>query len=201
MHRGFKFLWIRNYILLFYKHITLLLAWDEMSAEILHKFMRLCICFTDFYMVVYGFCIRIRLLCTFVYGFCARCASFEFIYGLSFSQVWCGPSRGIQSSGFFDLFCQCKRSWFVDSIEDPILRVTSSSFSAQAARYYWTVLRIWSWGFRRFLFPTSCSWFTVWSYLGGFLLILIEQYIYPGAVISLFTMLLCGSYKCRNEGY
>ena len=50
-------------------------------------------------------------------------------------------------------------------------------------------------------YTTIFSWFIFRSYLGSFLLILIEQCIYPRRLILLSTMLLCDSYKCRYKWY
>ena len=110
----------------------------------------------------YGFCLRLCTSFVYVYSFCVRlCTAFAHVLRifctytdfvrvehlcvriwLIFCDVWCRLYRGIQSSKFFDLFCQCGRLWFVDSLEDPILNVLSISLSARAAHYYWTVSRI-----------------------------------------------------------
>ena len=56
-------------------------------------YIRLCVCLRILRTFVYGFCVRIRLLHTFLRllctlcGFCARCATFVYVYGLSFAQV------------------------------------------------------------------------------------------------------------------
>ena len=164
------------------------------------------------------FYVRIRILRTLVYGFCARCAAFAYVYGFL-----CALSGFCESIRL--IFCDARCGpWFVESLDDPILRVLWFAivcanardllkvsmiwswgffdfFPGRAVCYNWTVARIRSLGFRQVLFPTICPWFTVRSYLGGSLLILIEQYIYPGGVLLMCAVLLCGSYKCRYKGY
>ena len=219
MHRDFNLLWIRNYMLLFYKPSLRFIflafvqprsfrgdfyfSWRSiMSYSDSWSGGNVCRLFAQMYAAlriftalctfVYGFCVHIRLLHTFVYGFCARCAAFAYVYGLYFAHVvrllrtytaylhafQSGQSQGIPYCRFLDLFFPCEGSWFVDSLEDPILRVPSISLSTRAACYYWTLSRIQYWG-KDFFVRTSCSWFTVRSYIRGFLLVLIEQYILP----------------------
>ena len=105
-----------------------------------------------------------------------------------------------RSSDLEDSLIRASCSLWLDCMDDPIFRVPLSYFSARAVFYDWTFWRIQYLGFRRVLYPTICSQFTVRFYLGGFLLILIEQYIYPSGVILLCTMLLYGSYKFRYKG-
>ena len=99
--------------------------------------------------------------------------------------------------GFFDLLKVCANT----RDDCTVWRIRSSGFRQVL---YPKICTLWlyhvilsDWG----SYPTIFSQFTVRSYLRGFLLILIEQYIYPGRVILLCTMLLCGSYNCRCEGY
>ena len=89
-----------------------------------------CVAFSyvyDFFVcMLYGFYVRIRLLCA-LSGFCVRiwlifcahCAAFAYVYGLSselvvrilctimayLHDVQCGQSQGIQSCRFLDFFC------------------------------------------------------------------------------------------------
>ena len=177
------------------------------------------------------FCVRIQLIfcasCaafSYIYRFLCAFSGFPYVYGLSFAMlnadclegshlvgsliflsvqklvIRC-QYQGSDLEGSVELFFRARCSLLLDRIEDPILRVPPSYFSAKSACYYWTISRIRYWGFCRVICPTICLWFTVRSYFGCFFLILIEQYIYPGGVILLWTMLLCGSYKCRYEGY
>ena len=143
--------------------------------------MWLCVCFTDFayfyvrllrtYMafayvsvrllrMLCGFCVRIRLIfyesCAafvYIYGFLCLLSGFTYVYGLSFAMFDADRLRGSDTAGSLICYCQCEHSWFVESIKDPILRVTLSSFSTRAIHYYWTVSTIWSLGFCRVPFP------------------------------------------------
>ena len=112
-----------------FAHVVLIL--HMYTTNLLHKLCRFCVRIHIFVRVE-RLCVHIRLI---------------------FCDVTCVTSQGIRSSGFFYLDCLCERSWFIDSLKDPLLRVPSSSFSAQAAHYYWTVSRIQYWGFCRVLFP------------------------------------------------
>ena len=179
-------------------------------------------------MFVYVFFVCIRILRTFVYSFCARCADFAYVYRLSFAKfvllfrtytsfvrvkrlyvririifwnVLCGQSRGIQTCTFLDLFCPCKRSWFVDSLKDTILRVPSISLSSWADRYYWEVSRIRSWGFCRGICPRELFVIHRPILPQRFLVDLDRAIYFTGGVILLCNMLLCGSYKFRYKGY
>ena len=113
---------------------------------------------------------------------------------LIFCDVQCGQSWGIWSCRFLNLFYPWERSWFLDSIQDPILRVPSMFLSARFMCYFGTVSRIRSWGFRKFLCPRKLLVIhrpiLPWRFLVG-----IDRAIYfPFWVILLCIMLLCGSY-------
>ena len=105
-----------------------------------------------------------------------------------------GQSRGIRYCRFLNFFFPSECSCFIASLEDPILRVPSSYFSAQAARYYWNVSRIRFWGFFKVLCLRELLIIhrpiLPWRFLVD-----IDRVIYvPDGVILLCTMLLCGSY-------
>ena len=112
----------------------------------LHMFYGFCVCLCT------AFAHVLRLLSTYMdyllrklCGFFVRIRIFVHVEWLCvriqviLCNFWCGPSwgiryRGIRSWGFFDLLlsvwtlaihwnCPCERSWFVESLNDPILRV------------------------------------------------------------------------------
>ena len=175
--------------------------YKNLFVTILKKYVRLWSTYTAF-VCVERLCVRIT------FNFC---------------DVQCGMSWGIQFGGLFDLLLSLwtlvirwKSQWFnlegsvasffrviywlfLDRLKDLNLRVLSASFISQAAHNYLTVSRIQYLGSRWVIFPTICLRFTVRSYLEGFLLIFIEQYIYPDRVILLCTMLLCGIYNIGTK--
>ena len=205
-------------------HIVRLLR--TYTAYLLCKLCVFCVCIQIF-MRVERLCVHIRLIfCDVRCGPSWRiCYSGFFALLLSVQTlVICLKSQGSNLEASVKFFFRASCSLLLDRLEDPILRVPSISFSAQSARSYWTVSGIQSLGFRRVLFPCEllvligpsrgsdiegfcqvicpkiCFRFTVRSYLGGFLFILIEQYIPPSGVTLMCTMMLCGRYKCRYEG-
>ena len=127
-----------------------------------------CVCLCTAFLYVYGFYVHfctdfahvVRLLRTYMAyflhklcGFCVHIRIFVLVdwicvcIRLIFVYVWCKPSQGIWSSGFFYLlfsvrtlvicwnswwsnlegylifYCSCERSWLVESLDYPILRV------------------------------------------------------------------------------
>ena len=139
-----------------------------------------------------------RLLCMYtaylLCMLCGFCVRMRFI----FMMFKCGQSWGIQYFRFLDFFCPWERSWFVDSLRDPILRVASISLSARAARYYWIVLRIRSWGFPQLLCTIKLLVIKRLILPQRFLVGLDRAIYFPCGVILLCTMLL---YRRRYEGY
>ena len=116
------------------------------TAYLLRKLCGFCVCIR-LLCALNGFCVSIRLI------FCGHCAAFAYVYGLYSRCSNADSLEGYDLASSSIFFGSCKLSWFVDSLEDPILRVLSISLSARAVCYYWTVLRIRSWGFRWFLYP------------------------------------------------
>ena len=184
----------------------------------MHAVLRM---FTAFCTFLYGFCVHIQLLRTFMYGFCTGSAYFAYVYSLYFAQVvrllrtytafvrierlfrtytaylhgvQCRQYCVIRFCGFLGFFCLCKRTWFMDSLEDLILRVPLISLSALDSRYYWTVSTTRSCGFRswwctRELLIIQCT-ILPWRFLAG----LDRAAYFPSGVILMCTMLLCGIY-------
>ena len=194
---------------------------EETSADWLRKCMRLCIRFTGF-AYVYGFCVCIPIFCMFVYwfcvrcaaiayeyGFCARWAAFAYVYGLSFAHV-------VWILHTYMAYLQNVQMQTVS--RDPILRVPWFILSVRTLLIHGKSQGIRSWGFRKYFCPrgllviigqswgsnlegsvdffvrASCSWFTVWSYLRGFFVVLDRAIYFTGGVILLCTILLWGSY-------
>ena len=161
-----------------------------------------------FCMFVYGFCGPIRLLRTFVYGFCARCAAFAYVYGSSVGQVvrilctyadfLCELSgftyvyglsfamfdadrlEGSDLAGYLIYYCLCELSWFIESIDDPILRVVWFAIVRANACDLLKFSIIWSWWFRRFLFPCRAICYD-WT-VSRILSLWFRQVIFPRAM-------------------
>ena len=114
------------------------------------------------------------------------CGLFDFPFPRKFFVIF-ESSRGSALYGFVEFFFRTICSLWLDRLEDLIFMVLLSYFPAQAICYDCTLWMIRYLGFRRVLYQTICSGLTVWSYLGGFWLILTEKYIYPGGLILLCT--------------
>ena len=176
-----------------------------------------CRLFTQIYAalrIVYSFCSRLCMSFAYVQVFCVRfCTDFAHILRLLHTNtaylLWklCSFCVRIQHlcalRAFVYVYGLSFAMFDADSIEGSDLAGSLISCVCVNALDLWTVSKIRSWGFRRFLFPrellviigqsqgsdvegsvkfficASCSWFAVQSYLGGFLLILIELYIFP----------------------
>ena len=150
--------------------------------------------------VVYGFCVRLCTDFLHVVWLLRTFTAFVRVERLSvrirliFCDVRWGQSREIQSCGFFNFFCPCERSLFLDSLEDMILRVPPISLSARASRFYWKVSSIQFWGFCKSLCPRKLLVIHPPILSRRFLVGLNREIYFPGGVIFMCTMLLCGSY-------